>query len=129
MPIRGAANVHQLQSSNLVQRINSHAGDRVAVYFDLQTPITVGRSADCDIQVKDPAASRVHCRLVPDKNHVWLYDAGSRWGTFVNGRRVWSCELYNGDQITIGNSSLRFVWTACFGLQQHANQNAPRHQG
>jgi serine/threonine protein kinase len=40
---------------------------------------------------------------------VFLTDAGSRWGTFVNGVRVSECELVPGDEITIGETTLRLL--------------------
>jgi serine/threonine protein kinase len=36
-----------------------------------------------------------------------LYDAGSRWGTFVNEQRVFECDLRPGDKIRVGESILR----------------------
>lgn len=109
--------LHDNRTGRIVFQIAAHI-DGGPVFFDLQKPVVIGRSSICDVQVKDRAASKIHCRLVPDVNHLWLYDSGSRWGTRVNGRRVSSCELQSGDQITIGNSTFRFVWTGYFGLQQ-----------
>ncbi len=67
----------------------------------------VGRGEHCDIQLHDPSASRVHCRLLSHDGKVMLTDAGSRWGTFVNGQRVDNCELRPGDEIRIGETVLR----------------------
>lgn len=67
----------------------------------------VGRGENCGVRIDDPSASRVHCRLLARDGKVFLTDAGSRWGTFVAGRRVADCELRPGDEITIGETVLR----------------------
>ena len=74
--------------------------------------ILIGRGEQCDVQLEDPSASRVHCRLLSRGGKVTLTDAGSRWGTFVNGARVTECELQPGDEITIGETTLRLAVTS-----------------
>lgn len=68
--------------------------------------ILVGRDHQCDIQLDDPSASRTHCRLLSKDGRVFVTDADSRWGTFVNGSRVEECELKPGDEITVGETTL-----------------------
>jgi len=68
--------------------------------------ILIGRGNSCDIQLQDPAASRVHCRVLAREGKVFLTDASSRWGTFVNGKRVQEAELGIGDRITIGETDI-----------------------
>jgi len=71
--------------------------------------VLVGRGEACDVVIDDPSASRIHCRLLAGDGKVFLSDAGSRWGTFVNGKRVAECELRPGDEITIGETVLRLA--------------------
>jgi len=71
--------------------------------------ILLGRGSNCDIHCVDPSTSRVHCRLLARDGKVFLTDAGSRWGTFVNGKRVQEAELTVGDEITIGETVLRLA--------------------
>ncbi|MCA9006300.1 MAG: protein kinase [Planctomycetaceae bacterium] len=68
--------------------------------------ILIGRGNACDIQIEDPAASRVHCRVLAREGKVFLTDASSRWGTFVNGKQVEDAELGIGDRITIGETDI-----------------------
>ncbi len=64
--------------------------------------VLIGRDASCHLQLQDSSASRVHCRIIEHDGRVRLYDAGSRWGTFVNGQRVTERDLQVGDRIQIG---------------------------
>ncbi len=66
----------------------------------------VGRANSCDVKLNDPSASRVHCRVIAHDGRVTLYDAGSRWGTFVKGKRVSECELRPGDRVRVGETTL-----------------------
>ncbi len=42
--------------------------------------LMVGRGEDCDVQLADPRASRVHCKLQVADDGIVLTDAGSTWG-------------------------------------------------
>lgn len=70
--------------------------------------ITLGRAPDNDIVISDVLASRHHAMLVPSELGVTIRDNRSINGTFVNGVRVGSAFLAEGDQVTIGNVDLEF---------------------
>ncbi|OYW13545.1 MAG: hypothetical protein B7Z55_16690, partial [Planctomycetales bacterium 12-60-4] len=67
-----------------------------------QERLLIGRSAECQLQVEDPAVSGRHCDLRFDGLHWRLNDLDSRNGTRVNGVAVRERELLSGDEITIG---------------------------
>ena len=68
----------------------------------------IGRSTDSDIVVRDSGASRTHAEVMK-AGEVWvLRDAGSTNGTLVNGAPVTSCQLVDGDVISIGNTDFVF---------------------
>ncbi|MBN1939661.1 MAG: FHA domain-containing protein [Candidatus Aminicenantes bacterium] len=67
---------------------------------------TIGRDPGNDIVLNDPEVSSGHVELLVSNEGYFLRDLGSANGTFVNGRRVSECSLYNGDQITIGKSTI-----------------------
>ncbi len=69
---------------------------------------TIGRAEDNDIVVPDILASRHHAFLVETPVGVEIRDAHSINGTFVNGVRVGSAVLSEGDEVTIGNFDLVF---------------------
>lgn len=70
-----------------------------------QAAITFGRSPDCTVQVSDPAASRLHCRLERTPQGWKLVDLESSNGTAVNGRMTNSQLVADGDVISIGGFS------------------------
>jgi serine/threonine protein kinase len=69
--------------------------------------LVIGRGEDCDLRLNDPSISRVHARITLLDGHIYLEDAGSRWGTLVNGIPTDSRELSPGDRVEIGDTQLR----------------------
>ena len=54
--------------------------------------------------IDDPKVSTPHCRFRMDKNKFVLWDCGSKNGTFVNGKRIYSATtLEENDLIKIGD--------------------------
>ena len=70
--------------------------------------VKIGRATDNDIVVPDVLASRHHATLVPTAAGTEIQDNRSINGTFVNGARVESALLHDGDTVTIGNIDLVF---------------------
>ena len=67
------------------------------------TVLTLGRSADCDIQLDDPfrVVSAVHARVERTWAGAFLFDSSTN-GIYVNGRRVeGQVQIKDGDRITI----------------------------
>ncbi|HYC77700.1 MAG TPA: FHA domain-containing protein [Planctomycetota bacterium] len=75
----------------------------------LTQEIQAGRLADNQIQLKVPEASRHHCRFFQEKGSWFVEDLGSSNGTLVNGRKVSKFELADGDVITVGAASMKFL--------------------
>lgn len=64
--------------------------------------VTIGRSPDCDIVLDDRQVSRLHARVVWRGDHYELEDMGSKNGTHLNGRDVYSPQpLRDSDEIQI----------------------------
>ncbi len=70
--------------------------------------VTFGRKPESTIQLADPNASRNHAEIRPHGNGWVLVDLGSTNGTRVNGVRVTSHELTEGDELAFGNTILTF---------------------
>lgn len=71
--------------------------------------LKIGRATDNDIVIPDVLASRHHATLIPTPGGMEIADNRSINGTFVNGDRVSSALLNEGDVITIGNVDLVFT--------------------
>ncbi|OBH98640.1 ABC transporter ATP-binding protein [Mycobacterium sp. E2733] len=71
--------------------------------------VTIGRANDNDIVIPEVLASRHHATLVPTPHGTEIHDNRSINGTFVNGARVDSAVLHDGDVVTIGNIDLLFA--------------------
>lgn len=72
-----------------------------------------GRSEDNHIQIVDDGVSRFHARMLYnyDSGKLWLEDAGSRNGVFVNENRVSGHkELKVGDQVAIAKHTFAIRW-------------------
>ncbi|WP_370332033.1 FHA domain-containing protein [Mycolicibacterium hippocampi] len=71
--------------------------------------IKIGRAPDNTIVIPDVLASRHHATLIPGPSGTAeIRDNRSINGTFVNGARVESATLTEGDTVTIGNVDLLF---------------------
>jgi ABC-type multidrug transport system ATPase subunit len=70
--------------------------------------VKIGRATDNDIVIPDVLASRHHATLIPGPSGTEIRDERSINGTFVNGARVDSAMLNEGDVVTIGNIDLAF---------------------
>ena len=64
--------------------------------------ITLGRSAACNIQAESATVSKVHAQVRRTTDQLVVQDLGSSNGTFVNGNRVMSAELRDGDVLSLG---------------------------
>lgn len=66
--------------------------------------LRLGRSPDCDIHAPGDGVSREHAELLEDRNGWSIRDLASSNGTFVNGEKIESSRLEDGDIITLASS-------------------------
>lgn len=72
--------------------------------------ILLGRAASNTLRVRDPQASRVHCRIDVTTEGLTLRDAQSGNGTFVNEERLEGVrKLVDGDTIALGGTKIRVL--------------------
>jgi pSer/pThr/pTyr-binding forkhead associated (FHA) protein len=71
--------------------------------------IVIGRSSDLDMVLVEDMVSRKHAKIVTDGKVVSIQDLGSTNGTFVNGEKVRSVQLKDGDRILVGTSIIKLV--------------------
>jgi hypothetical protein len=78
------------------------------VLYQNRKSVQVGRDTSNDIVIQHPSVSSFHCvlRLI---DNVWVItDSNSRNGTFVNGTRITSSAVKNGDVVLLGLVGYRF---------------------
>jgi two-component system, cell cycle response regulator len=75
--------------------------------------LVIGRGAESDLQIEDPAVSRAHARIVRTSDGAFhIEDLGSTNGTLVGARRVTVAPLRAGDHVQLGPTALlRFALT------------------
>jgi Nif-specific regulatory protein len=93
-------------------RLTLEGGDCVPSTLDLSPtgqPVTLGRSRDNTIILRDEMASRLHAKVFFEDGRWHVRDFGLN-GTRVDGQRVnGSADLADGQRIKIGDVVLRFV--------------------
>ena len=75
----------------------------------------IGRSLSAHLRFEDPTVSRRHAVLIAEAEGVRVLDDRSLNGVFVNGERVVSQLLVDGDEIVIGRYRLRFTDRSALG--------------
>ena len=69
-----------------------------------QTPFLIGRGAETGnhLQLSDRRISRNCAAIVIEANRFYIEDRGQRRGLYINGEKVESRELQNGDVVSFG---------------------------
>jgi pSer/pThr/pTyr-binding forkhead associated (FHA) protein len=67
---------------------------------------TIGRSTGAEFIVDAALVSRLHCQLTATADSLKVKDLDSTNGTFVNGKRVQTAELRDGDTLSVGRCEL-----------------------
>jgi pSer/pThr/pTyr-binding forkhead associated (FHA) protein len=91
------------------------------VYVE-QTPFTIGRGEENDLQVNSTSVSREHAELARASGGFQLRDLGSTNGTAVNGREITEAVLQDGDAVRIADVELTFVCSSLGRLQRMVTQ-------
>jgi pSer/pThr/pTyr-binding forkhead associated (FHA) protein len=73
--------------------------------------LDLGRAEENHVVIRDEGVSRFHARLLFENGSLWLQDAGSRNGVFVNGMRVSGHQAIKvGDTIAIAEHRFEIRW-------------------
>ena len=82
--------------------------DRGREFFQMATPVTIGREEGNLIQLNDYRVSRHHVKIHEDGGAVLVTDLQSTNGTKINGESVRIWQLKPGDLVTLGQSILLY---------------------
>ncbi len=88
-------------------------GNNQGMRFELEAEaLSLGREAGNDVQLHDTEVSRRHAELRRSDKTFTLIDQGSSNGTYVNGQRIQSHQLVNGDEVQMGGTVMLYT---CLG--------------
>jgi adenylate cyclase len=90
-------------------------GDNIPL---LRPVLTVGRRGSCDICLRFPNISGMHCELTFREGYWYVRDLGSTNGVKVNGNRYVEKMLRDEDQVAIGKR----VYTIFYDMPSTANK-------
>jgi hypothetical protein len=84
--------------------LRTDTGERV-VPLEAQATV-IGRGGEADLRLSDTGVSRVHAEVRLEGGVATLVDRGSTNGSTVNGRRVSTAALHDGDVVELGATTL-----------------------
>lgn len=76
------------------------------IEISLGQDVIIGRHESCALRLEDPKVSREHARVSRNREGVGVVDLTSANGTYVNGERVTSAGLLNGDRLRVGTTEI-----------------------
>lgn len=69
-----------------------------------------GRAAECDVLIPEPSVSKRHFAVESILGDFFIYDLGSKNGTYVNGKRLTGKQLlHDRDMIEVGLVQVRYL--------------------
>jgi len=95
--------------SRLFQIVIEENGQVIAHNDLSDIPLSIGRTADCDITLAKPVVSRKHAKIYLENGSVFIEDLKSNNGTFVNGGKIEKTEVTPSDEIRIGPFILHVI--------------------
>jgi pSer/pThr/pTyr-binding forkhead associated (FHA) protein len=87
-------------------------GEDVVLVAVREGALRLGRDPAADVVFDDPSVSRRHAIVLPRDGGTVILDDRSLNGVRVNGQRVMAQTLRDGDSITLGAVTMRFVEVA-----------------
>jgi predicted Zn finger-like uncharacterized protein len=104
------ADVPQLPAEQTVA-VTVVDGPNRGLFFQLRKPRTILGRSGADIVICDPEVSRKHCVIEVYGSTATLTDLDTTNGTFVEGKRIQSCQLKHLSKFRIGATTLLFTAT------------------
>lgn len=86
-----------------------HESSGVREFELLDAEVHIGRELDNTLRLPDPSISRHHCVLRKVGNSFEIQDLQSSNGVLLNGSRVQSSPLRDGDRITLGQIQMTYI--------------------
>ena len=87
--------------------VQESSGSREFDLVDLE--VSIGRELDNTLRLPDPSISRHHATIKQTNGGHEIQDLGSSNGVLINGTRVETALLQDGDRITLGQLQLTYM--------------------
>jgi pSer/pThr/pTyr-binding forkhead associated (FHA) protein len=70
--------------------------------------LLIGRREGCDLRLEDPSVAPVHAIIFEIDGKRYVHDFGAPTGTTINGQPIHRTELNPGDELKVGQVTLRY---------------------
>jgi hypothetical protein len=100
-----------------VTRLLVRTSGDTGIVHKLGRRTAIGRTPDNDLRIDEDFISRRHAVILASAESVIVEDLNSTNGVFVNGVQVTRHELREGDLLTIGKTSFRYVLKPATGQE------------
>ena len=101
--------VHIVGDRDRITRVLvGNVGDQELRFPLFKDRVTIGRTAENDIQLKMAYISRRHAVVLTEDDATRVIDWGSKNGVYVNSEKVKERILSNGDIVSVGNAKFRY---------------------
>lgn len=102
------------------------AGRRFAISAE---PLRLGREPGNEVHIDDANVSRQHARVLLHNGAIWVQDAGSRNGVFVNGTRVADHkQVKAGDKLSVSGHTFEISLSDPTGPVPRAPEPPPKDE-
>jgi len=88
----------------------TYKGTELKTYDTDKKEITIGRREDCDIPLDNIGISKKHARIYRKESSYWIEDLDSTNGTLLNGEKVRSAQLAEGDTVRVIKFELKISY-------------------
>lgn len=102
--------VHKLGTGRYVLKFISGKYQGGEFALEMNQELIIGRSSELEMVLIEDMVSRHHAKITTTETEIFIEDLGSTNGTFVNGEKITSVKLKNGDRILIGTSIVKLVY-------------------
>jgi pSer/pThr/pTyr-binding forkhead associated (FHA) protein len=90
----------------ILETADESTAERITFRLPSGSVKTIGRSTGAEFMLDAALVSRLHCQLSATDDVLRVKDLGSTNGTFVNGKRITSARLQDGDRLAVGRVEL-----------------------
>jgi pSer/pThr/pTyr-binding forkhead associated (FHA) protein len=103
------ANKTVIRPSISAWMLKANSAPLTGQFFQIKQASSIGRDDNADITIPLSFVSRIHANLSIKQDKLFIEDANSSNGTFVNNEQIKSCELQNNDVVRLDEFSFSVI--------------------